>query len=156
MTDLDPNIRNAVRAVIVRSDHVLLLRKDGGGRGERFALPGGAQESGETLEGALKRECREEIGTDVTILDLVHVADYFKVRATEPPSVRQLVEYLFLCEVPSGYRAGSGPRPDKHQVGVAWTPLTALASIDLFPASLSQILPTVGRQAAKTYLGTID
>lgn len=158
MAYLDPTIRNAVRAVIVRSGRVLLLRKQGGGRGERFALPGGAQESGETLEEALQRECLEEIGTEVAILDLLHLADYFKQRDTVPPSTRQLVEFLFLCDVPPDYQAGNGARPDKHQVEVIWAPVSEVASMILLPASLSRILASVapGEGAGGVYLGTID
>ena len=74
MENLTPVIRNAVRALIIREGRILLLRKEDE-RGERFALPGGAQDLGETLEQALNRECQEEIGTGVQIIDLVHVAD---------------------------------------------------------------------------------
>ena len=57
MENLTPGIRNAARAVILREGSILLLRKNGSGGGERFALPGGAQDLGETLEQALNREC---------------------------------------------------------------------------------------------------
>jgi len=102
MENLTPVIRNAVRALIIREDRILLLRKEDE-RGERFALPGGAQDLGETLEQALNRECREEIGTGVQIIDLVHIADYFKARSTTPPSTRHLVEFLFTCRVADDY-----------------------------------------------------
>ena len=59
---------------------ILCLRKAGFEQGERFALPGGGQDLGETLEQALNRECVEEIGTQVEIRDLVYVADCFKPR----------------------------------------------------------------------------
>ena len=55
MENLTPQIRNAVRAVILRDDRILLLRKSGGEQGERFALPGGAQDLGETLRQALDK-----------------------------------------------------------------------------------------------------
>ena len=67
MQNLIPGIRNAVRAIIVRDAHILLLRKQGGGPGDRFALPGGGQDAGETLFQALQRECQEEIGTSVEV-----------------------------------------------------------------------------------------
>jgi len=133
-------IRNAPRALILRDDRILLLKKHDDIRGDRYALPGGAQESGETLEQALVRECREEIGCDVMIRDLVHVADYFKPRATVPPSTRQLVEFLFLCDVPGDYRARNGHRPDKHQVDVVWMPVSDLAEIPLLPRALARRL----------------
>lgn len=88
MIELIPDIRNAARALIIRQEKILLLQKAGGGRGERFALPGGAQDPGETLNDALNRECLEEIGTSVDIGDLIYVADFFKLRDTQPPTRR--------------------------------------------------------------------
>ena len=149
-------IRNAARAVIIRDDHILLLRKDGDGLGERYALPGGAQELGETLEISLQRECLEEIGTQVEVLSLLHVADYFKPRDTIPPSTRQLIEFLFLCDVPQDYQPTNGSRPDKHQVAVAWMELERLPSIKLQPRKLSELLRTPGQTLMPGYLGVID
>ena len=37
MENVEPNIRNAVRALIIRDHHILLLRKGGDARGERYA-----------------------------------------------------------------------------------------------------------------------
>ncbi len=156
MRNLIPGIRNAARAVILRDAHILLLRKQGGGQGERFALPGGAQDPGETLEQALNRECREEIGTEVEILRLMHVADYFKPRDTDPPSTRQLLEFLFECDVPSDYTAANGYRPDKHQVEVVWMPLGELQHIRLLPGSLAAYLQEAGRVDKAVYLGEIE
>jgi len=154
MDNLVPGIRNAARALIVRERRILLLRKGGDGQGERFALPGGAQEPGETLPQALDRECREEIGTGVRVRDLVHVADWFKARDTTPPSTRQLVEFLFACSVPDDYQAHNGHRPDKHQIDVVWVTLAELDGAPLFPLGLAGILagdPTTG----SVYLGTL-
>lgn len=156
MENLISGIRNAARALVVRDGRILLLRKNGGTRGERYALPGGAQEPGETLEQALNRECMEEIGTEVRILDLLHVADWFKQRETEPPSTRQLVEFLFDCEVPEGYRARNGHKPDKHQVDVVWIGLNQVAEIRLFPRSLTDYLANYPGESLGVYLGTLD
>jgi ADP-ribose pyrophosphatase YjhB (NUDIX family) len=156
MENLIPEIRNAARALVIRNGSILLLHKDGYARGERFALPGGAQEPGETLEQALNRECMEEIGTEVRILDLLHVADWFKPRETEPPTTRQLVEFLFHCEVPDGYRAHNGHKPDKHQVDVVWKGLNELAQIRLFPHTLVSYLADYPTTGLGVYLGTLD
>ena len=138
--NLLPGIRNAVRAVITRNDRLLLQRKiDDNGR-ERYALPGGAQEHGESLLDALQRECEEEIGTRVEVVDLLLVGDYFKHRETEPPTTRQLVEFLFSCKVDPDYQACNGPRPDKHQVDVLWIPVLQLAEINLVPADYASLL----------------
>ncbi len=150
----DNAIRNAARAVIMRHGKILLLRKSDDVKGERFALPGGSQEPGETLQQALTRECLEEIGTDVGIHDLMHVADYFKPRSTVPPSTRQVVEFLFSCDVPEDYRAQNGHHPDKHQVEVVWAPLEELADLPLLPRSLASRLTAA--LETRVYLGTID
>jgi len=156
MENLVPTIRNAVRAVVVRGERILLLKKSGGDRGERFALPGGAQELGETLHQALDRECREEIGTTVKIVDLLSVADFFKPRKTDPPSTRHLVEFLFQCTLPDGYIAQSGTKPDKSQVDVVWMDLADIEEIRMSPKALSHLLPTLKQQRTGVYLGTLE
>jgi ADP-ribose pyrophosphatase YjhB (NUDIX family) len=156
MENLTPGIRNAVRAVIVRDERILLLRKSGGFGGERFVLPGGAQDLGETLEQALNRECEEEIGTGVEVLDLLHVADYFKIRDTDPPSTRHLLELLFHCRVPEDYTPRNGHHPDKHQMEVIWAPLGELGELNLLPRSLAAHLAHVDATDRNIYLRTID
>jgi ADP-ribose pyrophosphatase YjhB (NUDIX family) len=156
MENLVPEIRNAVRALIVQNHHILLLRKAGGDRGERFALPGGAQDPGETLEQALQRECLEEIGTRVAVHDLLHVADFFKSRETDPPSTRHLVEFLFRCNVPATYTPRNGHRPDKHQLEVVWTRLDQLQGLTLYAPSLASRLESLQGAGESVYLGTID
>ncbi|NOR41322.1 MAG: NUDIX domain-containing protein [Gammaproteobacteria bacterium] len=149
-------IRNTARALIQQDNNILLLRKAGYEGGERFALPGGGQDPGETLEQALHRECIEEIGTRVEIRDLVYVADTFKPRDTSPPSTRHLVEFLFACTVPADYAPVNGHHPDKHQVEVVWARLDALADLPLYPRSLVPYLADLRESTGSVYLGTID
>mgnify|MGYP001823234006 CR=1 FL=1 len=155
MENLEPGIRNAARALIMRDDRILLLRKQGGGRGERFVLPGGAQDPGELLQDALNRECEEEIGTRVEVHDLVGVADYFKPRDTRPPSTRHVIEFLFACSVPADYTPRSGHRPDKHQVGVLWAEVAGLGHMILQPVSLASLVGSL-QAGGGVYQGLID
>ena len=136
MLNLEPNIRNAVRALIIRDRRVLLIRKKYVDGTEMFALPGGGQDTGETLETALVRECKEEVGTDISNIALLHVVDWFKLRNTIPPSTRQHVEFLFACDVDDSYVAQNGHHPDKHQVEVIWVKLNALDNIPCHPNSM--------------------
>lgn len=154
--NLYPVIRNAVRAVIVREQSLLLLHKDGYPKGERYALPGGAQDTGETLEAALQRECLEEIGTEVEILQLAHVADFFKPRDSEPGSYKHLIEFLFLCRVADDYTPRSGHHPDKHQVGVVWAPLEQLPKMPLQPRAMGSVLANIANPPKRVYLGLIE
>lgn len=156
MENLLPLIRNAARALIIQDRRILLLRKEYEDLSERFALPGGAQDPGETLHQALRRECEEEIGTDVQIRDLVHVADYFKPRDTHPPSTKHLVEFLFDCAVPADYSPANGHHPDKHQVEVVWAMLDDLHRMPLYPRSLGPLLQRLFGKDRLVYLGLID
>lgn len=64
----------AVDAVILNEDHeVVLIKRKHKPFKDRFALPGGFVEWGETVEEACKREVREETGLNVEITDLVGV-----------------------------------------------------------------------------------
>lgn len=156
MPELTPEIRNAARALIIREDQILLLRKQGGGRPERFALPGGAQDPGESLTDALDRECIEEIGTAVGAAELVYVADFIKLRDTQPPTRRHVVDFLFRCKVPADYSPRNGERPDKHQVEVLWVAIADLAKMSLFPHYLSRCIPQLADANRTLYLGKFD
>lgn len=154
MAELIPEIRNAARALIVRQDKILLLRKEADGGCERFALPGGGQDPGESLKQALNRECLEEIGTVVEIGDLLHVADFFKLRDTQPPTRRHLVEFLFRCNIADDYTPRNGHHPDKHQVAVVWAELEQLSQLRLDPPYLSAWLAQPADRGKDLYLGS--
>ena len=156
LDNLDPGIRNAVRAVIIRDGCILLIRKEYEDGSQRFALPGGAQDTHETLTAALNRECREEINTDVRVISLLHVADWFKPRDTVPPSTRHLVEFLFACEIDKNYTPQNGHHPDRHQVEVVWIELEKLTSLPLWPPSLAEFLPRILQEKTAVYPGIFD
>lgn len=153
MEGLLPGIRNGARAVIIRDGRVLFLHKRSPEYGDRYVLPGGSQDLGETLEHALDRECREEIGTPIKIVDLLHVADFFKPRSTTPPTFRHQVEFLFACTVPDDYVATSGTKPDRHQIDVVWLSFESLAGKPVFPTGLPDILSAMRADGRPVYLG---
>lgn len=117
---LDPNIRIAVRALIIRDGQLLVQHKLYEDGSQRYVLPGGAPEPGESLAAGLDRECREEIGTGVEVGELLHVAELFRPRSNNPGVTRHQLEMVFRCQVPADYQPVNGPEPDKHQVDVTW------------------------------------
>ncbi len=143
--------RIAVRAIIVRDEHILVQKKVDAS----YTLPGGAPNPGETLEEGLQRECQEEIGTYVTIKQLRYVADYFKPRLTTPPSIRQQTEILFTCLVDKNYIAHNGTAPDKRQVDVLWLPLAQLSTYPLRPKTLVPYLQNIDGDDP-VYIGCLE
>ena len=131
------SIRNSAKAVIVRDGALLVLVKRGP-HGPYFIRPGGGQEPGETLEAAVRRECREELGTDVTVGALMCVRDYVAANhefAADHPEFHA-VEFMFACQVPLEDQPIDGPAPDEGQERVEWLPLPELLTAPLYPQSL--------------------
>ena len=153
ITEFIPSIRNAARALIVRNNHILLLRKEYEDGQACFAFPGGGQETGETLLQTLNRECLEEIDTEVDDCNLLHVADYFKPRRTEPLKTRHLVEFLFECTVPDSYTPRNGNHPDKHQVAVVWKDILEITQLGLYPEILTSRVDKKSNKKSHVYLG---
>lgn len=154
MKSLQSDIRNAVRAVIIKNQQLLVQKKRDGS----FSLPGGAPHIDETLEQGLTRECIEEIGSRIKINKLVYVADYFKPRKTNPSAIRHHVEFLFICSVPKNYIAKNGPAPDKRQIDVLWLDLASPELDKLVPESLIPAIKALENGFEKhlpTYLGTL-
>ncbi|MEW8508264.1 MAG: NUDIX domain-containing protein [Candidatus Thiodiazotropha sp.] len=153
---LEPNIRNAVRALIVRDDAVLMQKKWAQHRGTWYTLPGGGQDVNETLAETLQRECEEEIGARVEIDGLFWIADFYKQRDTAYPSVRHLVEFLFACSLPADYRPVSGGHPDKHQIDVVWLPIDKIGDYEIYPKGIASHLSELGDIRPPVYLGVIE
>ena len=73
-TRIDPNhpvfrpvIRSTPRAFILSGQSLLVQEKQHPVKGTYYTLPGGKQEPGENLVEALKRECLEEIGAEISV-----------------------------------------------------------------------------------------
>lgn len=73
-------IRYSTAAIIKKQDKILIARrKQGGALSDKWELPGGKVEKGETLRAALAREIEEELGINIKIGKLFH-SGYFKNR----------------------------------------------------------------------------
>ncbi len=144
---LDP-IRPTVRAVIIRDGDVLVQVKQKPGMKPYLTLPGGRQEPGETMAETVGRECLEEIGAQVIVGGLLHVAEVFK---RKQGNIRHQVEMLFACQVDRDYVPKLGHHPDRSQVATLW------ASLRAPPAEFRpDFAPHLKDSSAPTYLGVFD
>ncbi|BCG65220.1 MAG: 8-oxo-dGTP diphosphatase [Methyloprofundus sp.] len=152
---LQSGIRITVRAVIIKNDQVLLIKKDSPADGIRYTLPGGALESGETLHQAVMRECIEEIDTTVEAYDVLHIADFFIPKLKPQPYTRHQLEVLIQCQVPDDYIPCCGPDPDKHQVDVAWLDLNTLEDHTISPNFFGELLLKLNSKQHQVYVGSV-
>lgn len=120
-------------AVIIEDDKILLSPQHGD---NRYDLPGGKVDLGESMEDGLVREVKEETGIEVSPVRLLGVHDVlFKVTFREPQEVWHSVMLYYLCDKVGGRINTDGF--DEHEASYAqeavWMNLDQLDGIS--PAS---------------------
>ncbi|OPY82139.1 MAG: CTP pyrophosphohydrolase [Syntrophorhabdus sp. PtaU1.Bin153] len=67
----NPDYMPVTAAVMSKEGKVLIAKRKRGHMGYKWEFPGGKAEAGETLEGCLQRELREELGIEVKVGALI-------------------------------------------------------------------------------------
>jgi ADP-ribose pyrophosphatase YjhB (NUDIX family) len=151
------HIRTAARALVIREGKLLAIKMRDK-TGIFYILPGGGQRHGETLQEGLVRECREEIGTEVEVGDLLYVREYIgrNHEFRRAHHAFHQVENVFRCTLPDPDGIGPGSEHDKKQIGVAWIPLADLAQTRLLPEVIKPYFTSDGFEIGTTYLGDVN
>ncbi|MGA9143383.1 MAG: (deoxy)nucleoside triphosphate pyrophosphohydrolase [Candidatus Acidiferrales bacterium] len=114
-----------VVAALIHSDGKLLVcqRKRGASFAMMWEFPGGKVKPGETLEQALARELREELGAKATIGPEVYRTQHRYAELTDP------IELVF-------FRAHLDPKSVRNLVfeQIAWRVPASLPELDFLPA----------------------
>ena len=137
-------MNNGVRAIIIEDGKVLLMHRFRDGQ-EYWVFPGGgAEESDINLEEALKRECLEEIGVEVSVGDL-----FFKKPSLAPKTMGRM-ELFYNCKIIGGI-VGSGTGPewtgrDIKEYGtyeIIWLNLNEIKDKNVYPLELRDKISTI-------------
>ena len=84
-----------VGALIIEKGRILLVERGGEPLKGYWSLPGGAVETGERLESAMRREIREETGLEVEVLCLLEIFERIMLDETGQPEYHfVLMDYL--------------------------------------------------------------
>ena len=89
-----------VGTVVLDGDMVLMIQRGKPPRQGSWSLPGGAQELGETIHEAARREVREETGLEIEILGLIDVLDSVR------PDADHKIEYHYTLIDVAGHAVG--------------------------------------------------
>lgn len=149
-------IRNAVKAIILDENMILLNRCNSPEIGDYFALPGGGQSQHETMEDAVVREVLEETG--YTVVPKAFVALYeeiytcHSVRQRHPDHSHKIL-HVFRC-VLSDKARGAAVEQDLHQTGCAWVDLDDISGLNLLPAAVGRNIRRLAGSEAPLYLGS--
>lgn len=125
-----------VRAIIIENNKLLSIKRiklDSC----YYIFPGGKVELNESLELALKRECREELGLEIEIEKKISSQRF------DRGDIKQL-EYFYSCRIVSGeLGTGDGPEYDaesnydgSHEI--EWIEISKIDDYDLRPIELAQ------------------
>jgi len=153
MFDDEGNIRNSIKAIIIKNNKILLTKNKYNGE-EFYLLPGGGQRKFETIDETLKRECLEEIGAEVEIIKLLFIREYIGENHQffdEDKDIHQ-VELMFECKLISEELLLTENKDD-FQIGYEWIELKNLKNILIYPNKLKEVIDENGNFSKKIYLG---
>ncbi len=135
MANISKKITERARAIIIEQDKILLINRVKG-NDSYWVIPGGAVESDESHEQAVKRECLEELGVKIKVQKL------FLQRLGDKQEIEGQQEFFYLCNVIDG-QIGTGQGPEfqagtqyKGEYRIKWVNLKDLPGINLKPEEI--------------------
>ena len=151
------HIRTAARALIILDQKVLAIKMCDK-TGIFYILPGGGQRHGESLTDALKRECLEEIGTDVEVGELAYVREYIGKNHEfyQMHHTFHQVENIFYCSLTKPKEIDFEMQSDKKQIGVEWIRFEDLPMRRLLPKAIKPFFKSGKFVTCRNYLGDIN
>jgi ADP-ribose pyrophosphatase YjhB (NUDIX family) len=144
-----PKANSLIVAVgaVVRNDRgeILLIERTDNGL---WALPGGAQEIGESVKDAVRREVREETGIEVEVTGLTGIySDPAHVIAYDDGEVRQEFSLCFAARAISG-----SLRPSSESRQARWIAPDQVGGLNIHPSMRLRIQHGLSGQSAP-YIG---
>ena len=115
-----------VGTVVMDSNMVLMIKRGKPPRQGSWSLPGGAQELGETIREAARREVREETGLQIEIFGLVDVVDSVRSDADDK------IEYHYTLIDLAGYSVGGTLMAGGDAQDCRWFTRTEINAMDIW------------------------
>lgn len=115
-----------VGVVILKDDHVLLIRRGKPPRKGEWSLPGGSQNIGETVRDTARREAMEETGVTIDEPVLIDVID-----AIIPDAEGRVEFHYTLIDFVARWRSGT-PAAGDDADHVEWIPLSAIEDLEIW------------------------
>ena len=122
---------NVVAAVIMKDGKVFATQRGYGEFKDGWEFPGGKVEAGESPEGALRREIREELEVEVNVGDLIDTIEY------DYPAFHLSMK-CYACTI-----AGGSPHLLEHEAA-RWLSADQLDSVAWLPADITLIPKIAG------------
>lgn len=145
---------NIVARGVLQKDNKILFVEYEDESGKHFALPGGSQETRESLAETVVREFKEETTLDVQVTELLMIREFVltksPVKAWEN-GIHQ-VEAIFLCNyVDENQDEKIGEIPDYGSLGLKWIDIGDFKNYRIYP---TQDLPEILQKRNPVYIFT--
>ncbi|HDR4424094.1 TPA: NUDIX hydrolase [Bacillus cereus] len=128
-----------VYGICVENNNILVIDKIKGPCRNRYDLPGGSLEDGESLLAGLHREIKEETGLNVTVVKQVGTIDFqFPSKFKEYTHVHHIAVFYFVerCEgefkVPKQFE-------EQDSIGARWIPIESITKDNSSPLVCSAV-----------------
>jgi 8-oxo-dGTP diphosphatase len=115
-----------IGVVVWHDDRVLLVRRSKPPRRGRWSLPGGAQQLGETVAEAARREVREEVDLEVELGEIIATVDLIE---RDPD---QRVRYHYTLIDFTAEAASPVLRPGSDAADARWFELAEIETLGLW------------------------
>ena len=119
-------VLKVVAAIIIKNKKVFATQRGYGDFKDVWEFPGGKIDVGETPEEALVREIKEELDTEVEVIELLDTVEY------DYPNFHLSMD-CFICSIKSGNLVL------KEHEAAQWLSKETLDSVDWLPADLGLI-----------------
>lgn len=137
---ISKNTPTSVRAVIIKDDKILVLRREFDDGDTIWTFPGGhIEKSDKDEEEALKRECIEEVNLEIEVGEMIFEQNF-----------KGSINHFYICTIIRGEASyGNGPeytQPETYRGShhPEWLLLKSLDKYDLRPKTLKDIIRSKG------------
>ncbi len=133
-------VRSTAKAIICHRDKILLNKCYDANNGHYYSLPGGGQNRYESIYDAIKRECLEETGYQVTNIQFAGICEEICDNEDTRTNYSQYAHkfyHIFKCELASESQQ-TPTEIDDMQECCNWVDIANLSSIRILPTVLAE------------------
>lgn len=155
--NIDIGVRSTAKALIIDDNKILLNRCYDPNNGHYYSLPGGGQNKYENIYDAIKRECLEETGYNVTNIKFKGICEEICDNEDTRTNYRQYAHklyHIFSCN-PSSHNITPPTETDDMQVTSEWISFDKLTEIRILPVMIQQNIAKLIYEETPRDMGSI-
>lgn len=138
--NIDIGVRSTAKAIIMNDNKILLNKCYDSNNGHYYSLPGGGQNKYENIYDAVKRECKEETGYDVTNIKFKGICEEICDNEDTRVNYKQYAHklyHIFTCSLISN-NSSLPTETDDMQISCEWIDKECIENIRILPIMIQE------------------